>query len=68
MRHNRDAAIPGAPAVNGDYPAIARLRLAIEAFDHHRGLLAPHFAFGALAKNEYARVHALHLADHLRDF
>jgi hypothetical protein len=68
MRHNVDAKIPGAPTVAGDYPAIARLRLAIEAFDAHRGTLAPHFAFGPLRKDDYAKVHAMHLADHLRAF
>src|SRR5262249_42060389 len=68
MRHNLDAPIPGAPAVAGQYPAIARLRLAIEAFDAHRGALAPHFAFGPLRKDDYAKVHAMHLADHLRVF
>jgi Protein of unknown function (DUF1569) len=68
MLHDRDAVIPGAPGVRGDYPAITRLRLAIEAFDAHRGSFAPHFAFGPLAKNDYAKVHAMHLADHLRAF
>src|SRR5262245_28913284 len=68
MLHNRDAVIPGAPAVAGQYPAIARLRLAIEAFDAYRGAFAPHFAFGRLGKDDYAKVHAMHLADHLRAF
>jgi hypothetical protein len=68
MHHNVDAKIPGAPEVAGDYPAITRLRLAIEAFDAHRGTLAPHFAFGPLRKDDYAKVHAMHLADHLRAF
>ena len=68
MVHNRDATIPGAPGVRGAYPAITRLRLAIEAFDAHLGTLAPHFAFGPLGKDDYAKVHAMHLADHLRAF
>lgn len=70
MRHDLEAAIPGAediPAGLSFADAVARLRRAVTAFDAHPGPLAPHFAYGALGRGQYERVHAMHLADHLRD-
>lgn len=67
MGHGLDAAIPGAPAIAAGQPldaAVDRLLGALRAFDAHTGPLAPHFAYGALAKPAYARAHLMHLADH----
>lgn len=71
LRHDRAAAIPGAPAAGelGDLQAAAdRLRAALDAFEAHTEPLAPHFAYGKLDKPTYATAHALHLADHFDDF
>jgi hypothetical protein len=70
LRHDLTAPIPGAPAPGATTlePALDRLRGAIARFTSGEVLLAPHFAFGDLSKADYARVHALHIADHLRAF
>jgi hypothetical protein len=67
MRHGLDQPIPSAPPVrsDGDWRAAAqRLRAAITSFQQHRGELRPHFAYGALSKDEYALAHALHIENH----
>ena len=67
MSHGLDQPIPGAPslAAGADWkPAATRLRLAITRFDSHGGPLAPHFAYGALSKSDYALAHAMHIANH----
>jgi hypothetical protein len=66
MSHGLAEPIPGAPALPAaDAPAGAqRLRLAIARFQRHQGPLKPHFAYGALAKPDYAIAHALHIANH----
>lgn len=48
--------------------ALARLLAALQAFSAHAGPLAPHFAYGALDKDEYTLAHAMHVRDHLRLF
>ena len=68
MSHDRAAPIPGAPAIpkEGDAAAaLADLLAALGEFRDFTGPLAPHFAFGALDKDRFGRLHALHLADHL---
>lgn len=66
------AAVAGAPALPDaaadPQAALARLRAALAAFIAFEGALAPHFAYGALDKQEYALAHALHVRDHLRLF
>src|SRR4051812_12405932 len=67
MSHGLDQAIPGAPALTaGEHWADAsrRLRAAIERFEAHSGVLAPHFAYGALSKADYALAHSMHIANH----
>ena len=65
MSHGLDEPIPGAPALKMDLPqAQARLLRALDAFEAHTGPLAPHFAYGALDKNDYTRAHLMHLANH----
>ena len=67
MSHALDDPIPGAPYIGPGLPlvpAIDRAFAALQAFDTHAGLLAPHFAYGMLAKPAYARAHLMHLANH----
>ncbi len=67
MSHGLDEVIPGAPPVPGDTDltaAAARLLAALQAFERHEGALQPHFAFGALDKVQYTRVHLMHLSNH----
>jgi hypothetical protein len=67
MNHGLAQAIPGAPALTAGsqwQPAAQRLRAAIARFDAHEGALKPHFAYGPLAKGDYALAHALHIANH----
>lgn len=68
MMHNLGEPIPGAAALAPDVdPAagLARLRQAFLAFQQFSGTLAPHFAYGALSKDEYALAHAMHFSNHL---
>jgi hypothetical protein len=67
MSHSLSEPIPGAPEIAQGLPlapAIDRVVTALQAFERHAGLLAPHFAYGALDKPAYARAHLMHLADH----
>jgi hypothetical protein len=67
MTHDRSAPIPGAPPLGEPTLAegIARLRSAIAAFDAYQGPLAPHFAYGAVDRASYEKLHAMHVSDHL---
>ena len=67
MTHNLSEPIPGAPDIAQGQPlgpAIDHAIAALQAFDRHDGALAPHFAYGALAKPAYTRAHLMHLANH----
>lgn len=67
MSHDLAEPIPGAPALQAELSlrdAVQRLLDAMQAFAAHRGLLAPHFAYGVLSKAEYQRAHLMHLANH----
>lgn len=67
MSHNLAEPIPGAPALppSADVPGgAARLRAALARFQQHQGALMPHFAYGKLDKADYARAHAMHIAEH----
>ncbi|MBP8196381.1 MAG: DUF1569 domain-containing protein [Deltaproteobacteria bacterium] len=71
MSHDLKAPIPGAPEIPPALPlsdGLARLKRAIEQFRNHSGALAPHFAFGDMSRQDYERLHAMHLADHLSSF
>ena len=68
MNHNKEQPVPGAADIpDDDDPgsAMAALRESIDNFLGHDGPLAPHFVFDLLTKDEYERIHAMHLADHL---
>ena len=67
MTHNLSEPIPGAPDIAQGQPlgpAIDHAIAALQAFERHDGALAPHFAYGALAKPAYTRAHLMHLANH----
>jgi len=68
MSHDLEAGIPGVSAPDASLAlpeAIARLRAAVERFSAHRGAFAVHFAYGTVTGEEYDRVHAMHVANHL---
>ncbi|MGJ3701237.1 DUF1569 domain-containing protein [Variovorax sp. AFSI2.2] len=67
MSHGLEEPIPGAPAIASGQPlnsAVEHLIDALNRFERHNAALAPHFAYGALSKSEYARAHLMHLANH----
>ena len=67
MTHGLTEPIPGAPALTQaeDWkPGAARLRAAITRFQAHTGALKPHFAYGALSREDFALAHAFHIANH----
>lgn len=71
MRHDTAEAIPGAPALDvGNHDPVAinlsiqRVIDALYTFSETT-LLAPHFAYGALNKDDYLIAHILHIEDHL---
>lgn len=70
MSHDLGEPIPGAPPLDGAelVQAEARLRRAVRDFEAWSGPLRPHFAYGELAREDYARAHAMHLADHFSAF
>jgi len=71
MTHDLGEPIPGAPPLVASAPAAAaieRLLASMQAFAQWPGPLRPHFAYGDLAKPDYERAHAMHLANHLSAF
>ena len=71
MTHATTEPIPGAPALVADDVGAAAQRLA-QALLHFEATPAafafpPHFAYGALSKDDYLRAHLMHLADHARE-
>ncbi|MES2512316.1 MAG: DUF1569 domain-containing protein [Pseudomonadota bacterium] len=67
MSHHLSEPIPGAPVLTqaADWrPASARLRAALSRFMQHQGPLKPHFAYGLLSKDNFARAHVMHIANH----
>lgn len=71
MSHDLAEPIPGAPALDAaadPTQALQRLGGAIAAFRAWTGALRPHFAYGALGKQDYELAHAMHLANHLSAF
>lgn len=70
MKHGLSEPIDGAPlleSVGDPMQALARLRKAFTDFQQFQGVLAPHFAYGALSKADYALAHALHFSNHLEE-
>ena len=69
MSHNKNSPIPGLPPPrDGELgAAVDRLCEAIDAFAAFEGETAPHFVYGPTTKDQYDRLHAMHIADHLGD-
>ncbi len=68
MSHGLDEEIPGEVLRNVDAQiALDRLKSALRSFDEHQGTLAPHFAYGALSKTDYAAAHAMHVNNHFEE-
>ncbi len=71
LGHRTDRSIPGAPEVRrvGDgRRAVTGLIAALERFAAaDTSATKPHFIFGKLGKEEYERLHVLHVADHLAE-
>ncbi|MEX3016886.1 DUF1569 domain-containing protein [Gymnodinialimonas hymeniacidonis] len=68
MSHGLDEPIPG--EVIGDVSAdvgLHRLVTSLEQFRDHTGPLRPHFAFGALGKDQFALAHLMHIENHLEE-
>jgi hypothetical protein len=68
MSHGLDEPIPG--EVIGDVSAdegLQRLWQSLEHFRDHTGALRPHFAFGALGKDQFALAHLMHIENHLEE-
>ncbi|MFF5185274.1 DUF1569 domain-containing protein [Streptomyces sp. NPDC000345] len=67
-RHALDAELDGAPPLDPGLPAAeaaARLADAVALFSAHTGPHALHPAYGRCTHDEYERLHAMHLAEHL---
>ncbi|MEZ4383557.1 MAG: DUF1569 domain-containing protein [Nannocystaceae bacterium] len=71
LGHRTFAAIPGAPEVARDGDgrrSVSGLIAALERFAAAEPqALKPHFIFGELSKDEYARLHVLHVSEHLSE-
>lgn len=71
LSHDLADPIPGAPAIptSGDMAAaFARLFAGFDAFEaavSRNAPLMPHFAYGAVAPVDYARLQAFHIAQHM---
>ncbi|MFJ8109008.1 DUF1569 domain-containing protein [Streptomyces sp. NPDC096132] len=67
-RHALDAELDGAPPLDPGLPAAeaaAQLADAVTLFSAHTGPHALHPAYGRCSHEEYERLHAMHLAEHL---
>lgn len=70
MRHNLAEPIPGAPALAADGPvdaAIERSIVALRLFRVYPGVLQPHFAYGALSREQYLQAHIMHFRNHMSE-
>jgi len=70
MTHDLAEPIPGAPALPADGPvnaAIDRSVKALNLFRVYTGSLHPHFAYGALSREQYVQAHIMHFRNHMRE-
>ncbi len=51
------------PQLDDWKPGAQRLRAAVGRFQCHKGLIKPHFVYGALSHTDFARAHVLHVAN-----
>ena len=68
MSHGLNEPIPGEVIddVRAD-DALQRLWTSLEQFRDHNGVLHPHYAFGALGKDQFALAHLMHIENHLEE-
>ncbi len=67
-KHSLEAELDGAPPLDPSLPSAAAasdLADAVALFTAHTGPHAPHPAYGRCTHDEFARLHAMHLAEHL---
>jgi hypothetical protein len=70
MSHDISMPIPDAPNIESDGDAMqgfTRLETAVQSFWNHQGAFKEHFAYGKLTKEQYDKIQALHLANHLTE-
>lgn len=70
MSHDITMPIPEAPQIDeiGDsMQGFKRLEVAVQNFWNHNGSYKDHFAYGKLTKEQYDKIQALHLANHLNE-
>ena len=70
MTHSLNEAIPGAPEFSLEANvamAFERFKKSLMDFQQYKGVLAPHFAYGALSKLEYEAAHVMHFNNHLQE-
>jgi len=68
MKHSLDAPLEGAPPLDPTMPAteaISRLRTAVDTFTAHSGPHRPHPMYGECTHEEYAKLHSMHVEEHL---
>lgn len=68
MKHSLGAEIEGAPRLDPNLPtteAASDLADAVALFTSHTGRHALHPVYGPCTHDEFARLHAMHLAEHL---
>lgn len=68
MSHGLNDPIPGAPELEKNTSleqAFQRIYRAIDTFQKFEGELKPHLAYDTLAKEDYDKAHAMHIANHL---
>ncbi|SEW29854.1 Protein of unknown function [Cognatiyoonia koreensis] len=70
MSHGLDEVIPGEIVTEDGQTqdALLRLKSALLDFKSYEAELKPHFAYGALSKDDYAIAHVLHINNHLEEF
>lgn len=70
MTHALDEAIPGAPKFSNEENvtyAFERFKKSLIDFKQYDGVLAPHFAYGQLTKQQYEMAHVMHFNNHLQE-
>ena len=70
MTHALDESIPGAPEFSDEESvadAFERFKKSLIDFKEYEGVLAPHFAYGQLTKQQYEMAHVMHFNNHLQE-
>lgn len=69
MSHGLNEPIPGEMVDTSaeTLTALDRLKTSLVAFKSYEAEMKPHFAYGALSKDDYAIAHILHINNHLEE-